>query len=213
MNVLDLNPENLKGDTSSFYNMLQNNINDQQAMVEREFEDSDLNILKGNNVFKKEELKKREKDQISDAFLPKEWIGFFYFFYRFSIIKLKTDEKNSKMNNEASYAAKHIAKLNYLDHKVVRQKRSSFGRINEIDHDDSEEEFRDLKPHKIISVEHANSQLELEINQLKMNIKQKFKGSNNDENLNYMNESAKKIQRAYRNYQKYICFVFHKNLF
>lgn len=106
------------------------------------------------------------------------------------------------MNNEVTYAAKHMAKLNYLDQRAFRQKKSSFGRINEIDHEDSEEEFRDSKPRKIIAVEHANSQLELEINELKMNIKRKFKAGNTEENSNSMNESAKKIQRAYRNYQK-----------
>ena len=76
LNVLDLNHDNFKGDSSSFYNMLQNSINDQKAIVEREFEDSELNALRGNNVFKKEDFKKKEKDQMLDEFLPKEWIGF-----------------------------------------------------------------------------------------------------------------------------------------
>lgn len=58
--------------------------------MERELEDSTsaLNILKGNNVFKKEDFKKKENDQILDDFLPKEWIGFYSHFYIFFYYKI-----------------------------------------------------------------------------------------------------------------------------
>ena len=70
LNILDLNHENFKGDTSSFYKMLQHNINDQNTIMERELEDSELNTFKENNAFTKEDLKKKENDQILDDFLP-----------------------------------------------------------------------------------------------------------------------------------------------
>jgi hypothetical protein len=105
-------------------------------------------------------------------------------------------------NNDESYSEKFNAKLKFLNQQTAKPKKLNFGKIKELDHDDSEEEFRDQKQsHKIIAVECADSRLEQEIHQLKWNFEKAIRGEKT-EKLIKLNESAKKIQQAFRNYKK-----------